>query len=459
MDSYERSNGPETAAVGKPTRARSRVHLTDRKIASIKPIPGRIIDLADDHVRGLHLRVHPTGAKSWSVMLRHCPPGAVTKKLRRFTLGRGSDLTLAEARSAAQALLPQLRAGYDPIKQRRVRQAALLERGIATFSDLIDAYERIQLPQKKRTRSWRQSRKVIERVFKNALAVPIDQLDRSHLQIGLDLKAQTAPVYARAAWEAVSPVLRWAEKREYLPLGIRDRVAPPERSVRNRRDRVLTDEELRAVWNVLDAEGYPFGHIYKLLILTGQRRGEVAEMTWHEVNFDTATWTIPKERTKQARDQVVPLTPPAIAILREAENFQRRRNPLIFSTSTVRSEAENPREATILKAGGKPLGNWDRVHKRVLKVSETKDWTKHDLRRVVATHLGRLGIAPHVIEHVLGHADPLANTGLSAVAGVYMRYDYAAEKREALEKWAVSLADILTDRSNVVPLVARGAAR
>jgi integrase len=441
-----------------PRKPRERINLTDRKIASIKPEPGRIIDIADAQVRGLHLRVHPTGARTWSVMLRHANrPDAVTKKLRRFTIPNSSSLTLAQARSEAQKLLPQLREGHDPISQRRLRQAAHLERGIATFADLISAYERIAIPQKKRTRGWPKSRAVIERVFKSALSVPIDQLSKPDLQIGLDLTAQTAPVSVRVAWEALSPVLRWAERRDYLPFGLRERVAPPERSVRNKRDTLLSDDELRAVWTVLDVEGYPFGYVYKLLLLTGQRRSEVAEMTWQEVNFDSATWTIPKERTKQSRDQVVPLSGDAIAVLREVESLHGRRRPLVFASSPVRTKAERPKDSVILKAGGLPLSNWDRVHKRILRDSKTAGWTKHDMRRVVATGMGTLGIAPHVIEHVLGHADPLASSGLSTVAGVYMRYDYGKEKREALEKWATSLRDILADRSNVVPLVRRRA--
>jgi len=433
-------------------RPRGRINLTKQKIAKIKPHPSKTIDFADADVHGLHLRIRPTGNKSWSVVLRQ------SGRFRRFSLGHYPGVSLLEARNAAQALLPKLREGHDPITQRRASQAAQIESGIATFADLIGAYERIAIPQKKRTRSWGKSRAIIERVFKNALTVPIEQLNRAHLQIGLDNKAyvDNAPRSARVAWEALAPVLRWAERREYIPLGLRDRVAPPDRSA-NKRDRVLTDDELRAVWGVLDQERYPFGYIYKLLLLTGQRRGEVAGMTWTEIEFDSATWTIPKERMKQARDQVVPLSGDAIAILRDAECIQGRKRTLVFATSPVRSKAERPKDAVTLKEGGKPLSNWDRVHKRILRDSKTVGWTKHDLRRVVATHMGRLGIAPHVIEHVLGHADPLASSGLSSVAGVYMRYDYGKEKREALEKWAASLRDILAAKSNVVPLVPRRA--
>lgn len=443
----------EARASRAPTRRkqRERINLTDRKIASLKPRPGKIIDLADSYVHGLHLRIRPSGNKSWSVVLRQ------SGRFRRFSLGHYPGMGLTEARNEAQTLLPGLRKGDDPIRDRKAQQSVQAANGVVTFADLIAAYDRIAIPQKKRTRSWPESRRTIERVFADALPVPVAQFGKANLQIGLDRTAVTAPVSARAAWEAVSPVLRWAEKRELLPIGLRDRVAPPERSVRNKRDNVLSDDELRAAWAVLDKERYPFGLVYKLLLLTGQRRGEVAGMTWNEIDFDSATWTIPRERMKQARDHVVPLSADAIAILRDAERIQGRKRALVFATSPVRSKATRPKDAVILKEGGQPLSNWDRVHKRILRDSETTGWTKHDLRRVVATHMGRLGIAPHVIEHVLGHADPLASAGLSSVAGVYMRYDYGKEKREALEKWAASLRDILAAKSNVVPLVPRRA--
>lgn len=417
-------------------RKPGRVQLTDRFIAGLKaPAAGRV-DIADDQVRGLRIRVTTHGIKSWSVLVRQ------GRRVRRFHMGKYPEITLARAREEALELLPKARKGYDPIADRR-RQTALREaQGVETFADLLSAYERLRVPELKRTRSWPATRRVIERVLKNVLRVPIQDVERSMVRNALDEKKAKAPVAARVAWEGLSPVLKWAEAREYLPEGFHRGLAlAAPANARARRDRVLTDEEIRAVWPQLEEERYPKGRIYQLMLLTGQRLSEVAGMRWRELDLEAATWTIPAERSKSARSHTVPLSAAAVALLELAKRETRRKRELVFCT-----------------AGGKQLGNWHRTHSRILANSKTSGWTKHDLRRTVATRLAGLGVAPHVIEHVLGHADPLERSGLSRVASVYQHYTYEPEKRAALDMWATTLVDIIADESNVVPLVRPNAA-
>ena len=182
------------------------------------------------------------------------------------------------------------------------------------------------------------------------------------------------------------------------------------------RDRVLTDAELAAVWrNAGDAD---FGAIVRLLILTGQRREEVAAMTWDEVDLASATWRIGGDRTKNARSHYVPLASQAVGLLRTVERRDGR--ALVFGSRkgpfSGWSKAKASLDARMSAALGHPL----------------PPWRLHDVRRTVATGLADLGALPHVIEAVLNHV----SGHKAGVAGVYNRSVYATEKRAALDLWA-----------------------
>ena len=174
------------------------------------------------------------------------------------------------------------------------------------------------------------------------------------------------------------------------------------------------------------ALGYPFGPIVRLLIMTGQRRNEVAGMRWGELALDESTWTIPKDRAKNKREHHVPLPAVAIDMLRalprvaDAEFVFSPRStaPSGYSAAKIRLD----REIAALNDG-----------------QEIEPWTLHDLRRTVATEMAELRIAPHVVEAVLNHKSGT----IRGVAAIYNRYNYATEKRAALEVWALVLEAIV----------------
>ena len=179
-------------------------------------------------------------------------------------------------------------------------------------------------------------------------------------------------------------------------------------------DRVLNEDELRRIWLAAERLGPAHGPLVQLLILTGQRRSEVAHMEWGEIDFDGRLWTLPRERVKNNRPHEVPLSPQAIAILERQPRLSER---FVFSLN-----------------GKAPITAFDRV-KDYLDTSmpaDMPDWVLHDLRRTVASGMARLGISLAVIEKVLNHV-----SGSSAeIVGVYQRHKFAGEKRQALEKWA-----------------------
>jgi integrase len=204
------------------------------------------------------------------------------------------------------------------------------------------------------------------------------------------------------------------------------------------RDRVLSPLELSAIWK--EAGDGDYAAIVKLLVLTGQRREEVGGMLWSEVDLDSSTWRIRAERTKNGLSHDLPLSQPAIAILRD--RTKRERRDLVFGT------------------GDGPFQGWSNA-KRALdtrvfarfrekdKKAQLAPWRLHDIRRTVATRLGDIGVLPHVVEAILNHV----SGHKAGVAGVYNRATYAVEKRRALEVWGEHVAEMVTGRpSNVTPL-------
>jgi integrase len=194
---------------------------------------------------------------------------------------------------------------------------------------------------------------------------------------------------------------------------------PPAASAR---DRVLSDEELAALWQATGSIGHPFGPLFRLLILTGQRREEVAGMDWSELDRETASWLIRSYRTKNRKAQLVPLSGVAVEIVDKlADDQEWPRSGYLFSTT-----------------GKTPVSGFSKAKRRLDELmAELLDerfspWRAHDVRRTVATGLQRLGIRFEVTEAILNHV----SGSRSGVAGVYQRYDWAFEKRGALDAWA-----------------------
>jgi integrase len=210
-----------------------------------------------------------------------------------------------------------------------------------------------------------------------------------------------------------------------------------------KRERVLSDDEITEIWRAAGTVTAPYGAIIRLLILTGQRRGEVAGMTWSEISDDLTTWTMPGERTKNGAPHMVPLSDSARDLLRAL---------LPEHEGDARRAVEDRRaKGTLVLPGalGTPFAGWSKakaaLDKAVVDARATAaakagtspaplvSWSVHDLRRTVATGLQRLGVRLEVTEAVLNHISGTRG----GIAGVYQRHDWANEKRNALDAWAV----------------------
>jgi integrase len=195
----------------------------------------------------------------------------------------------------------------------------------------------------------------------------------------------------------------------------------------------LTDDELKAVWRSCEELGWPFGSLVRFLILTGQRRGEVAGMRWSELDLAGKAWMLPKERTKNNRAHAVPLSRQAVEILEKAPRFV---GEFVFTLD-----------------GETPATGFGQAKTRLdAALTGAPHWTLHDLRRTVATSMARLGVAIPTVEKVLNHK----SGSFRGIVGVYQRHDYASEMRAALELWGAHVERLANGPvDNIIPLAGR----
>ncbi len=234
-----------------------------------------------------------------------------------------------------------------------------------------------------------------------------------------------SPVMANAVLATVRKMFNWAIERDIVDASPVAGVKPPTKV--EQRDRVLDDNEIRDVWSACDGLGHPFGAMFKFLLVTAQRRGEVATMRWSDVDLDNAVWTLPRERTKADRAHQVPLPPQAVSILQGLPRFD---GDYIFTTR-----------------GHRPASGFSKAKTRLDALSAVSGWRLHDLRRTAASGMARLGTPINVLAKVLNHASSGAHGGVTAI---YNRYGYEVEKRQALEAWSLHLEGLILSGADIV---------
>lgn len=388
--------------------------LTPKLIEHLPPASGKRYEVRDELLTGLLLRVSATGAKIWYLATR------IDGRSRRIKLGTWPILSLADAREKAQMILRDIQLGSFQQRQDEPAPKSLaLGEAVAQF---------IELYAKPRNKDWRGTERVLQK-FAPLFTYQIDQIKRADIVRVLDtIIAGGAPTRANRALAAIKKLMNWCIDRGMIETSPVAALRPPTKEVA--RDRVLTDEEVIAIYGAGASEGLPFEHFIKLLILTGQRRGEVAGMRWSELDLDKGIWTLPAKRAKNATSHIIPLTPLAIFILKSVPRFFD--SDLVFTTT-----------------GTSPISGFGRLKERLdIAVGlDAEDWRFHDLRRTMATNMAMMRIQPHIIEAVLNH-----KTGIvSGVAATYNRHAYMEEKREALEQWAKKVEELTKTPSMTNP--------
>lgn len=381
------------------------VALTDISIRNLAAHPSERYEVFDAKIPGFAVRVFPSGVRSFVVFYR------VKGRLRRLTLGRYPMVSLAEARRLASEALNRVAHGTDPQRERSA------ERHGSRFRDTVETFVRLHCERHNRQNTAQETARVLRTRFVTKWGSrDVREISKADVVGVLDaIMGAGLPSAANHALAGIRKFFAWCVERGLVDANPCAGVRAP--APHQSRDRVLSDIELAALWRGCDQAGYPFGDIVKLLVLTAQRRGEVTQMRWSEIDIAGATWSIPAERTKSNRAQVVPLIAHAIEILNRVPRLQ---SELVFPA---------------VGAETRSFSGFSKAKRRLDLLSSIQSWTLHDVRRSVATGLARLGVAPHVVERLLNHT-----TGtLGGVAGVYNRFGYLPEMRAALELWAAHL--------------------
>ena len=395
--------------------------------------PARQIEYPDAKVRGLALRVTPAGGKSWTLRYR-----TLEGRQRRMSLGGYPEVGLSEARRQAHARLGEVAGGGDPASDKQVARRSAAGRKLNTVEGLVERYLADAESGRHRPNARPKRRGTLaldgyyfERHIRPRIGnVPVQELTRSQVQRFLDEVGLGAPSTARHCRAVLRQAYNYAIRRELAssnPVQLADLPAPKQR------DRVLTDAELRAIWQAasgLARRSASTGLAIQLAMLTLQRGDEIAGLHSREVDWSVRTWTIPGERTKNHLTHVVPLSDQSLAILGEA--FGDEKEGFAFP-------AREGARGTHLRR--------DSISKSVRRLTEVlgiEDATAHDFRRTGGTNVTseRIGMPRFIVSRVLNQISDTG--GAAAVTAVYDRNEYLADKRKALQAWANLLEQIVT---------------
>jgi integrase len=404
------------------------MRLTSTVIQALT-LPAGVADRTyfDDDLPGFGVRLRAAGSKKWVVQYDH------GGKTRRLTLGPVSALDPGEARRRAKDVFAARTLGRDPAAEKQESRA----RAIETFGALLPRYldfKRFKL----RPRSYRETERHLTSYAKPLHHRPVGEINRRAVAALLaTLAAKSGPTAAKCARASLSGFFTWLAREgltDTNPVSFTNK--PQERAARTR---VLSDGELREIWEALEGAGQ-YADIVRLLLFTAARRIEIGDLSWDELSIEAAEIRLPGSRTKNGEPHAIPLAPAPLAILaaRQVAHgrgfvFGRGRAGFVGWSSAKRALDERIAGARQATGIAEPMPGW----------------TLHDLRGVVSTAMhDRLGIAPHIVEATLGHVGHKAG-----VAGTYNKAEYLAERRRALEKWAAFLDEIVTGKRPAAKVV------
>jgi integrase len=408
---------------------------TVTQIENLKPRDERY-EVADGKLTSNRLVVFPSGSRSWIFRYRF---GGRTRKL---TLDVGAT-DLARARKLGAEALNAVKAGIDPgeVKKEKKRAGSPL-----TVEGLVDKYavEHLGKSEDSETEVTYSLRSgdEIERILRKELKPYLKRqanggISETEADNLIDAVAERGDVIRNRTLANLKGLYTFAMLKK---VSASNPFAGLKLKKVDDRERVLSEEELKAVWTAAGKLGEPYTGIIGLLVLTGQRLTEIAGLRWSEVNFGKKQIELPGARTKNKRPHIVALSPAALEILERA------------SEKKIKSE-----EGLVFTIGGDQLNGWSRLRERLYEAVEEAlenkptPWVLHDIRRSVATHMAEdLKIPPHVIDRILNHVSGV----VKGVAAVYNRAQYLDERRAALEAWAKYVDGFVNSApsSNVVPL-------
>jgi integrase len=373
----------------------------------------------DAYQRGLALRVEPTGYKAWKVVYRH------HGRPRWLHLGAADAIGLAAARKLAAALMLEVLQGKDPQAERKAQRSA------GTFADLAERY--VAEWAKKRNKSWRQADTLVRKYLLPKWAkLDVKSIARSDVRMMVGRIA--APVLANQVLAAASAIFSWAVKQELVTVNPCRGV---ERNETKSRERVLSDAELPSFWNTFDEVGLVRASTLKVILLTGQRPGEVAHMRWE--HLQAGWWTMPVEPdkagwpgTKNGQTHKVWLPQVVQEIIAQLNDAEKPGRPgfsgVVFST------------------GRKAVAGLDAAMRDVCQRLGVERATPHDLRRTHGTTITGLGFGREAMNRIQNHRE-------GGIADVYDRHEYAEENKRVMEAVSQRILELATGAKQATNVV------
>jgi integrase len=427
-------------------------NLTDRYLNSLADDPaekGKTKDIMDTVVPGFGVRVSETGRRTFVLIARF--PG--NKSSARRALGEYGELTLEKARRKARHWLELNGRGIDPVDEEERERLAEERKRENSFAAVAEEFIKYIHRQKLRTAAVME-RNLRETFVKRWSSRPITDITSHDVgRVIREAVARDSTYQAFHDFALIRRMFNWAigtdeyglETNPCDRLNTKDMIGE-----RHARDRVLTDIELRALWSATDRLPYPYGPLYRLLSLTGLRLGEACGARWSEIDLERREWTIPADRMKKvkggAKPFMVPLTDAMVEVLSKLPRFTS--GDFLFSNSCGKrplkpnlfSDPKERLDKLVIEELRKLASEPERV--------TLASFVNHDIRRTVRTHLSALKIGEEVREAVLAHVRP-------GIKGVYDKYQYLDEKREALTLWNARLRSIVDPPpANVIQLSA-----
>jgi integrase len=420
--------------------------ITKRAVDAIQPAATDSF-LWDDELRGFGLKVTPAGKRSYVYQYRIGGRGAKTK---RWTIGsHGSPWTATTARVEAERLALLVGQGIDPVAAERLRQRQAVTLSFKAYVETFtDGYLKTEWGD-----SWPLAKRRLEMYAVPSLGDrPLPEIRAYEITAVLD-KVRDQPALARNLHAVLRKLFNWALRRDDLEASPMAKIDAP--SGAKPRKRVLSEDELLALWRATYTLNDPFGAFVRLLVCTLQRRSEVAVLVWPEISHNEQLWRLPGERAKNDADHLVPLNLLAIA---ELDKLGWKRRGLLFTTTGKTAISGFSRMKRILDS--KMLSELQRIYKERAEatgedpeVATILPWRLHDIRRTGATRMQGLGVQIEVTEKVINHI----SGETAGIRGVYNLWAYLDEKRSAMSAWSSWLENLISGRvapDNVVPIAA-----
>ena len=406
-----------------PKRIRKKISFTDKFIISLKP-KLKAYEVFDALVGGFSVQVYPTGKKTYFVNYN------IHGKRKRLRIGAPTLLEISEARTIAMQSKEIAKLGLN-LTQERMRavqvQKIVMSKAQHTIAKLahefIDKYC-IGEGNEPNLKGWREYQRMLDKyVIPKWGNLHIETISIGAFTTLMDTIANSnGPYQANRVHAVTQKLFNWARDRgviDYIP------IAPNISKKEIARTRFLNDIEIVEFWKGCKKESYPFGKLFQLMLLTGQRLGEVNNMKWSQLNMSYESsgqmykvWKLPSHSTKINQVHLIPLSPMVDELFKSMPRIKNC--DLVFPSS---------------RSNDRPVSGFGKSKKRICTLKN--NWRLHDLRRTVLTNLSRLEIDHIICNKVLGHID-------QNVEGNYFHHDYLEQKKDALDKWSELLTNILS---------------